>query len=404
MPRSLAPTLGLIALAGIAAGADPQWTKPEFSFGGFAQTTFAIGNDAWRDNAATSQDEDRWYDEFKAYFGVHSDIRLNDAVGARLDLWLQPWSTTYADPELRDGFLWVRSGDWTVRVGREIRRFGWISPQLDQLYRVNASTIGYLTGEPYSLSPSIFGQDSLGGSLTWQRGDVPIEVTALLNNGFWTSGDGGDRERANTERERNGLGYGIDVTYRPVEQATIALGIAYEPKSGSDEQFVFGIRDGWAYYPPFTAAGTVGSFARSTGGLDQGGDAWLLDLDATVKPSSQLTLGGEIARFSIGDGRNNGDRVADSDYERWQGLAMANWAFQGTRFPMSVTGMIQHIRAENGDGSDGSAWEYTTALLTRPFERIPLHLDAELAYFTVETDQEPDSHGIQLAGRALLTF
>jgi hypothetical protein len=289
------------------------------------------------------------------------------------------------------------NGTWTARAGREIRRLGWISPHPEQLYRVNASTIGYTGGEPIQEDESVFGHDTLGVSVTWHPRDQPVEITGMLNNGFWSWTDGGSGNRPVAGRQRNGLGYGIDAAFIPSKQVRIDLQIAYDPRSAYYDDYSFGIRDG-------VGVDNEGTFERVyTGADDAGGDIWLIDLNATVKPTSPLTLGAEIARFTIDDSLSNGSHLPDTDYSRWQGLVMANWAFEGARFPMSTTAMIQHIRAEHRS-ADGQAWEYSAALLTRPWHDVPLHLDVEIAYQTVETDTSSDSHGIELSGRALLTF
>src|SRR6478735_7599744 len=101
MRRPLAPTLGLLALAGAACAADP-WLKPEFSFGGFVEAIADVGNDSVPNDATDSIDDDRWFADFLAMGGVSMDVRFDDHVGARLDLWLNPWGHSYADPQFRD--------------------------------------------------------------------------------------------------------------------------------------------------------------------------------------------------------------------------------------------------------------------------------------------------------------
>ncbi|HYE06864.1 MAG TPA: hypothetical protein VEL07_15210 [Planctomycetota bacterium] len=396
--RILAPTLALIAV-GTATAADNA-IRPEFEFGGFLNVLGRVGDMEAQSLGFNSIDDDRWHARFNGFAGVDMDVRFTDAIGARADLWLVHDEASFADPVLRDAYLAWSQGDWQVKGGKMIRPLGWMSPHPERQYRVRASTIGYDGHEPYYFSSRVLGNDPLGGSVTWGRRDAPVRLTAMLNNGFFYDEDAGNYATGTT-RENNGLGYGAIATFVPVDVAAIEFQVAYDHGTDNNATYVFG-PSGPDVVPNGEDRGNT--YRDSFGAQDAGGDALFLDLNATVKPMSPLTIGFEVIRFAIGEGQDDGDTIDGTDYERWQGLLMGNWAFDRAPFPTSVTGMIQHIRAEMGNGPEGTAWEYAVALLTEPLDRVPLRLDGELTWVQAESDETGAAHQWEFAARALLTF
>jgi hypothetical protein len=272
----------------------------------------------------------------------------NDKVRAFSNLW---YYSDVQSLQTREAYVSIKlPAALTLTTGKYINHIGWISAEPTGLYTVNSSVIGY-TGA--------YANDVIGATLAWASDKVDASVH--ITNGYFSAADASNRTTAPAGRKPSGLGYGADVTAKPVEGVSLNAEWAYDQTSAN------------------TTADTVG------------GDIWQVGLNGTLKGFKglePLTVGVEwIYRETLAS-KTAGERNRDGSFSD-QVMLLVNYALPSdkTAFPMSITGMIQHIRGVSEAGTTlthetntSRATEYAVALLTNPFKVTNLGVNAEVAW------------------------
>ncbi len=400
--RHLVPALGLAALTATSAFAADK--GPEVSFSGWSDNILTFANDDTKDTPAagatgTAKDESKASLRFSAAASLKAKWRVSDRVDTKVNLWFFPDTSTggdstatpstyvsnanfqaremYVTVDLTNGFSW--------QMGKYIDHVGWISAEPTGLFSVNNSLIGYL---------GIYGNDVIGTALNYSDADKsPFSGQIHITNGYFTASDAlspGYVASPNVNRENNDLGFGVDLNYAlPNKMGDIDFDFAYDTHSGLNA-----------------------TNAPGVSGL--GGSAYVLGLNATIKPVKELTIGAEIMLFTLADGENsNKVKQANTGYKRTQGLLLANYVIPSAPWNMSVTGLIQYIQiktdaavtAANSDKE--KRMEVAAEVLTNPFGTKNFGLNGEIGYwkkddvgFVKATDQK----GISISIEAIATF
>jgi hypothetical protein len=394
--RHLVPALGLAALTATAFAADKA---PTVTFAGWSDNILSFTTTDTDNNPATAKDESKASLRFSAAASLKAMWKVSDRVDAKVNLWFYPDVSTGGDPapavatytsnsnlqaremfvtvDLTEGFSW--------QMGKYIDHIGWISAEPTGLYSVNNSLIGYL---------GIYGNDVIGTALVYNDPKKsPVSAQLHITNGYFTSSDAispGYVASPSPSRENSDLGFGVDLTYAlPNEMGNIDFDFAYDMHSGINDQSASGV-DGL------------------------GGNAFVVGLNATVKPVKELTIGAEIMYFAVADGMDETKtKVADTGFKRTQGLLLANYILPNAPWGMSITGLVQYVQIKSDDTAGTpdkeKRLEVAGALLTNPFGTSNFGLNLEIGYYKLQNigfsplaaDQ---NKGVNVSVEALATF
>jgi hypothetical protein len=406
--RHLTPAFALLIAASVPAAEHSTLT-----LGGFADVIGTFNDDNGKETSAHAENVEEPQLRTLGLAGLRGTWQPTNDLSGAVNLWFTPYSTDDEGWEsgtaLREAYIaWHFAPDLTWTFGKRIGHIGLIAQDPTGLYRVNASTIGYLgaygmdTGNGIGFT-SCGAVDPLGSSIAWAPEGSPFSAELFLVNGFFSDYSNGNF----ADRHGNGLdvGLGADLIWVPSSDLRLNLDLAwdrsYQPFNNSFRSF--GIRGGEGAVPgSFTDQGT---FGPDTGSGDIGNTVLVVGLNGTWKATQALLLGAEVLSLTAGDAEDDVDgNLNTTDHQRLQGLVMANYALTGATMPMSTTAMIQHIAAENGNGEEGNATEVSLALLTNPLAMRAFALNYEAAYATVATDQHRDADFWGLFVEGLLTF
>lgn len=385
--RHLVPALGLAALTATSAFAADK--APTVTFAGWSDNILTFANDDTKDTAGTAKDESKASLRFSAAASLKAMWRVSDRVDAKVNLWFYPDTVSgtnnnfqvremYTTVDLTNGFSW--------QLGKYIDTIGWIAAEPTGLYSVNNSLIGYL---------GIYGNDVLGTGLYYSSKEIPVSGSLHINNGYFTGTDAispGYVSTPSANRENTDLGFGIDLTYAfPNDKGNINFDFAYDMHSSGQNNFVAA--------PP---AGYLG------------GNAFLVGLNATIKPIKELMIGAEVMMFTVGEAENGAKvKVANSGLKRTQGMLLANYALPNAPWNMSVTGLVQFIQIKSDlpvaalTSDKEKRMEVAAEVLTNPFGTSNFGLNGEIGYWKKDDAgfvKAADSKGISISIEALATF
>jgi hypothetical protein len=376
--RHLVPALGLVAFTAAPALAAEG---PSVSFAGWVDTilSFSQDDDPTIDNPATEKDDTGATIGFSSQASLKAMWKVTDALSAKVNLWFNP---EYADLRMREAyFAWALNDTVTWSMGKYIDHLGWIAAEPTGLYTVNASLIGYTAA---------YGNDVIGTSIAVAPKDSPISGSFHITNGYFTDFDAdsvGVFDDRDAGRENTDLGFGLDVIYTfPEDMGNINFELAYDMASGDDA------------FP---------NANRPANGL--GGDVFVVGVNATVKPVKPLMIGAEVMYLMLDEATAaGGGSVANSSVDRLQAMLLANYAIEGSSFPMSVTGMLQYIDTEQ-DGAANSQTDLgvAIALMTNPLNSSNFGLNFELGFFDssdIGGVAGAENDGVALSVEGLVTF
>jgi len=351
--RNLVPALGILAASAHFANAeDKAPPAPAITFSGWSDNILSISDTDGDDVAGTKKDESKPSIRFIAAASLKANVKVTDNLSAKINLWFYPDTVSsgnsnfqvreaYFNLGLGDGFSWL--------AGKYIDHIGWISAEPTGLFTVNNSIIGYL---------GIYGNDVIGTSLAYAPANSPFSGSVHVTNGYFSATDAispGYVASNSANRENTDLGYGLDLTWAlPNDKGSINAELAYDIHSEAT--------------------------AGSATGL--GGDALLVGLNATLKPIKPLLIGAEIQNISFGEGENAAGTKLGNKINRTQGLLLANYALEGTKFPMSITAELQYIQIKTDPATDKEKrMAEQVALLTNPLGTSNFGLNFEIGLF-----------------------
>jgi len=350
----------------------------------------------------TAKDDGAATARFSAAASLKAAWKIGDNVTGKINLWFDPDAAAL---KMREAYFTYQVSDLlAVKGGKYIDHLGWLSAEPTGLYTVNSSLIGYV-GNTY-------GNDVLGAALIITPKDSLVVGEIHVTNGYYTASDAtspGYIAPVSPNRQNSDMGYGFDLTFTPNEMVSVNLEGAYDTHSSTNA------------YNSYTGD------TPDTNDNVLGGNVAMLGLNATAKPIKDvLLIGAEIQYLTVGTGRDAADQEIAGKKSLWQGMLLANYVLPETAFPMSVTGMIQHVSIMNDEEVDGAggligAGESTTessnaiqaALLTNPTGSSNFGLNLEVGYFqTIDSEvgngvgdnAKRDSTGWATAVEALITF
>lgn len=378
--RQIVPALGLVAMTSASAFAADA--APAVTFQGWVDTILTYSDNDTEDDDTTATDESSGSLRFSSDASLKANWKVTDALTARINLW---FDAEFADLQMREAYFAYAINDTvTWSMGKYIDHLGWLSAEPTGLYTINATLIGYTA--PY-------GNDVLGTSIGVAPKGSPLSGSFHITNGYYTgsaASNGGESDY----RENTDLGFGLDLIFAlPNDLGSVNLEFAYDMGSENTP-----INDN------ATPADPTDDFKED--GL--GGDVLVVGLNATIKPVKPLMIGAEFQYQAFSEAEEvDGTEFADSDSTRMQGLLLANFAFEGTPVPMSVTGMVQYVTIDTNADDDEARMGVAVALLTNPLTSSNFGLNFEVGFWDISDEggvAGADSDGINVAVEGLVTF
>jgi hypothetical protein len=359
--RYIVPALGLAALSTSSFAADMM---PAVSFSGWvdAVAQYSVDDDPKTDNTATAKDDTAGDFRFTGMASIKANVQVTDTLSGKINLWFDPGS---ANVMMREAYWnWGFADGFSWQMGKYIDHLGWISaePTGSTFLFINAGTIGYTA--PY-------GNDVLGTALNFAPMGSPFSGSIHVTNGYYTGSDAnssGYSSPNSGNRENTDLGYGLDLNFNlPDDLGNINAELAYDTHSGD-------------------TAYLGGPNTNNPGANDLGGNVLMAGLNATIMPTSIVTIGAEVIYLTVDDGEDaNGVDVVNG-IDRLQGLFLVNVALEGAPIPMSISGLVQFVSIDYNavalTETEDRMYVGVT-LLTNPLTTTDFGLNYEIGYFDI---------------------